>query len=525
MAVAEAGSRRYDRPLTEDERLRAKYAVSESFDLTRYVPPGPVVQNFILAQPLTKFVMGPVGGGKTVGCAFARIEAATRMPVCKDGVIRDKFIVVRDTFRLAEKTVLASWLQWFPKTYPGSTWTGGNDRPATHTLRWRMRNGRIVEATTEFLGLNGESIEDMMRGREISGGWVNEADTVDESVLRNLEQRTGRYPKRDQLLEPDAPRVRQVLGDFNAPSIDNWTYREFVENPKEDRRLFTQTSGRSVDAENLGALELDYYTKIVKNEPEWFVRRFVDNQFGYSRDGKPVYEAFDQNRHVSREPLVPDQNLPLLIGMDAGLTPAAVFLQPRPNGQLIVTDELYPGHGFGASRFGELVADMIARRYPRVPSIQAWCDPAAQYGADKEGGELAWMDTVGLILELPVLVPANGSNEIGLRIDAVTGELNRFIDGQTPRLLISRHCRMLIQGFASKYRFKKRKDNSGATYEPVPEKNDWSHPHDGLQYGVLGYRGRNAVVRQSAGPARQSSGGPSPWGSGAKAGGFDVHNV
>jgi hypothetical protein len=62
-------------------------------------------------------------------------------------------IVLRDTFRAAEKTVLESWKQWFPKNYPGSTSTG-RQRPAVqHTLRFMGQTASAVEAITEFAGL------------------------------------------------------------------------------------------------------------------------------------------------------------------------------------------------------------------------------------------------------------------------------------------------------------------------------------------------------------------------------------
>ena len=504
-------------------QLNTQYEISENFNPFRFVPPGPVSQAFMRDQTMTLALMGPLGGGKTTSCAFKRIQAACEMPVCKDGVKRDRFIVVRDNFRVAERTVLRSWQQWFPKNYPGSHSQGGNDRPFTHTLRFREPDGIIVEAETIFLGLNGQSLGDLLRGMEISGGWINEGDTLDEEVLRNIESRTGRYPSKVDLADENAPRKRTVVVDFNAPSIDNWTYNTFVEHTTPDRKLYRQPSGRSPDAENVKYLEDDYYSKIIANEPEWYVRRFVDNEFGYSRDGKPVYEAFDQRRHIAAKNMTPDQNLPLLMGFDAGLTPAAVFAQPQPDGQLRITDEIYPGHGYGASRFAEMVAEVLASRYPHVPNIQAWCDPAAQYGADKEGGELAWIETVSLVLELPVLVPANGSNEIGLRIDAVTGELTRYIDGETPRLLISPHCHWIVQGFVSKYRYRKRGNTSSAAYEPTPDKNDWSHAHDALQYLVLGYRGRNAVVRQSAAPRRAHRLTDNPWGQRPSKARFDVH--
>ncbi|WP_321337921.1 hypothetical protein [Breoghania sp.] len=501
-----------------------RYERDEQFDPYHYIPPGPVTRSFIRDDVLTKFIMGPVGGGKTVSCAMARIVAATRMPPCKDGVIRDRWVVIRTTFRDAEKTVLESWKQWFPKDYPGSSWTGGNDRPVTHVLRWRLPNGLRVEAETIFLGLQNSTVEAKLRGFEISGAWMNEADTIDENGLRYLEQRTGRYPRKEDLADQNAKRFRQVIGDFNAPDIDNWTYDTFVENRKPSRILYAQPSGTSPQAENLPNLESDYYRTIIDNEEDWYVRRFVHNQFGYSRDGLPVYSAFRQDRHVAARNIEPDQSLPLLIGLDAGLNPAAILGQPRTNGQIALTDELVPGQGYGAERLSELLLDLLARRYYSVPRILAWADPAAQYGADREGGQLAWIDTVAQALGVPVLVPANGSNELGLRLGSVRAELTHFIDGHIPRLIVSPHLRTLIRGFASGYKYRKRPNDAGPKYDPEPAKNEYSHPHDALQYLVLGYRGRAGVIRDAAGAGRAPAARRSVPSVGKKSvGGFNPH--
>lgn len=485
-------------------KLLQQYEVDDDFDPYRYVPPGPVTRNFIRDRIMSKFIMGPVGGGKTVSCAFARIMAATFMPPCKDGVIRDRFVVVRESFRDAERTVLNSWLQWFPKTYAGSTWSGGNDRPAKHVLRFRLPSGLRIEAETMFIGIGDQSIEDILRGLEISGGWMNESDTLASNVLRYIEQRTGRYPKKEDLADPAALRARTVLGDFNAPDMDNWTYEQLVEDCAEHRRLYRQPSGLSPNAENLSRLEPNYYQLIAAAEPEWYVRRFVHNEFGYSREGLPVYRSFNQQRHIGPK-IDPDPNLPVLIGMDAGLNPAAIIAQPRPNGQLVVLDELCPGAGVGADRFGDMLNDLLDRRYADCRDIRAWADPASQYGADREGGELAWIDTVTAKLGIPVRIPANGSNELGLRIGAVEGELTKMIDGETPRILISKNCPILIRGFMSGYRYKKVKGQEGL-YSLTPDKqNEYSHPHDGLQYLVLGYRGRQAVTGTNSKKGRRNS--------------------
>lgn len=542
---------------TQEERaLVARYEIDEKFSPFRYTPPGPVAQAFIVSDLLTAVIMGPLGGGKTTACVFKRIYAASKAPIAwhpEDGkpTRMCRWIVLRDTFRSAEKTVLESWKQWFHKKYPGSAWAGGNDRPVTHTLRFMGADGVRVEVITEFAGLGENSIETMMKGREYSGGWLNEIDTHADGSLADMEQRVGRYPGSKNLLTVDeiealgrqlghklesGQRLRMVIGDMNAPTVDSWTYRDLIKKRTPDRYLFQQPSGRSEEAENRFNLEPDYYDRIVRNQEDWFVKRMVDNEFGYSRAGKPVYDAFDRRRHVARMRILTDPKLTLGIGIDISmntLNPAAVFGQTRAPGRIIVADELYLGHGVGAARFGEALKQRLSEDYSNASKVRIWVDPAAEHGADQEGGQLSAMETLAVILGLPILIPAGGSNELGMRLDAVKAEIRGYLEPDTHLLIDPERCPLLLEGFEGKYRYRKRAETAQTEYEEKPDK---GHPHsdlhDGLQYLVLGFRGRTGAIRsaadadraprQNGGWSSQSGEKRSPWGGGN---GFDPHQV
>lgn len=516
----------------EVRKLVLKYEIADHFDPYRYTPPGPVAQAFILSNALTTVLMGPLGGGKTTTCAFKRIYAATLAPVAwhpedNKPTRMCRWIVLRDTFRSAEKTVLESWKQWFPKGYPGSTWTGGNDRPVTHTLRFIGRDGVRIEAITEFAGLGEASIETLMKGREYSGAWPNETDTHAAGALDDLEQRVGRYPKADilltkaeledlarQLRQPfiaSGKRQRFVIGDMNAPTIDNWTYKAFVTAPKPDRVLFRQPSGRDPNAENRFNLEDDYYERIIRNQEEHFVKRMVDNEFGYSRSGRPVLTSFSYFRHVASQRLIYRPELDLHIGIDAstsGLSPAAVFAQawaPR----IAFLDELYVGHGVGPARFGEALKMKIDADYAKARRIVVWIDPAAEYGGDREGGQLAAIDLLRVILGVPIHVPAGGSNELAMRIDAVNSELRGYLEPNSHLLVCPEKCPLWLEAAAGKYRFRKKPENKGGgnEYEDTPEKlHPWSDVQDGGQYAILGIRGRIGAMRGAATGEQQRAG-------------------
>jgi len=57
--------------------------------------------------------------------------------------------------------------------------------------------------------------------------------------------------------------------------------------------------------------------------------------------------------------------------------------------------------------------------------------------------------------------------------------LSQQLEGKA-MFLISPSCTQLIKGFRSGYRYKVKKNGE---MEDKPDKNEWSHVHDALQYG------------------------------------------
>ncbi|MFG1383238.1 hypothetical protein [Xanthobacter versatilis] len=492
--------------------------------LQAWEPPGPVSQAFALDfTSLVKFIMGPVGGGKTTTCIFASQAFSASMPTCRDGVVRSKGVVVRDSFRTLEKTTLASWFAWFPKDHPAWDFTGGNDRPAVHTLRFALPGGRTLESITEFVGIGDKRVEDILRGWEGSWAWENEADLMAPEVLDYLTQRIRRYPAK-RLLPDGIDPPGMVMGDLNAPDIDNYVYERFVEKRPKGWEFYVQPGGLDRGAENLKHLPRDYYQRMMEGKADWWVRRFIANRFGYSRFGQPVYPQFNEQLHVADRELEPRPNLPIVISMDAGMSPAATILQPLPDGQILVLDEFVPGHGVGPARFAEGIVALLVERYPRHEIRVAVADPAALHGADTEAGELSWIETVGKAID-HVVVPCF-TNEPSLRTEGVRLRLTHLIDGRRPGLVVSPRCRKLIQGFAYGYRFENTKKDANSPFKDRPEKNDFSHVHDALQYGVLEIVGRYGVIDAAARagrPGLQAQDGPPS--SAGRPGDFNVWNV
>lgn len=468
----------------------------------RFRPPGPVTARFIHSTAPERAIMGPIAGGKTSTALMDIVfRARAQVPSLLDQVRRTKFAVVRDTYRNLEKTTIPSWFQWIPKD--SGEFTGGEGgRPAKHLVKFRLPDGTIAEMLVEFYGLGENKVEDVMRGWEGTGAFLNEADRLDPDVLTYVRGRVmgGRYPAFDH----GGPTRAGVTLDFNAPDTNNYLYKRYVKAPEPGVEFFRQPSGLSPQAENLHNLMPGFYERSAPGQPDWWVRRYILNEFGFSREGKPVYTEFNDQAHVAARPLTPMHGLALIVGADAGLTPAATIWQRMPDGQWRCLDELVVevGGSMGAKRFGEQLNQLLAEeRYkdwarsmegPWRPSpdvrrdrpIVGWADPAAAHGADKEGGEQTWIEI--LSHETQIRFKPGPTQQLHARLEAVRGPLTKAIDGRKPGLLISPACPMLREGFNSGYRFRKVQVAAVERYAEKPEKNEWSHVHDSAQYALTG---------------------------------------
>lgn len=490
-------------------------------DTQHYIPPGPVAQRFIKSTGPIDVIMGPAGSGKTVACcARAPYMLSNWFPVCTDGIVRAKIAVIRNTYRDLARTCLGSWLEMFPEKHPWTvSYQGGLDRPVTHKLAWRAQRGATpikIELDVEFGAIGDANIENFIKGYQITAGWMNECDLLDGRVPSLFWQRTGRYPpvqslnaqELDRVVKPFRKRMqdlglnidddetllpRVVWGDMNPPDIDNWSYDVMVENPNPLFTLHKQPSGLAPNAENRIGKPRSSYELEARTMKPYDVKRYVHGEFGYALDGEPIYPGFSLDLHRADQTLAPVANLPLLLGVDTGGSPAIVFAQAMPNGQLRVLQEICCQPGSGPVTIGRLGREALLSRYAGLPIGGGWVDPSAFYGADKVSGQL---HAAAIISEwLGINLEPGPSQEPGFRWDAVRWYLEGLIDGLTPRMIVDPSCKLLIGGFVAHYKLTKQA-SAGATNLLVAVKNKYSHPHDALQYLITGYAGRAGVTQK-----------------------------
>lgn len=454
-----------------------------------YQAPGPVAQAFIASRAAVCGIMGPLGSGKT-SAAFVKhlVAAGAQQPSTRDGWRKYKLLTVRDNLREVWKTTIPSWRAWVPETM--GEWVGGKDTPATHTLRFALPDGSKLLFVHEFAGIGDMNVESFFDGYEPTAVHLNAATLLPREVLFFARGRVGRYPTMDE----GGPSWSGVTMDYNAPDTDHWMYELMTAAPDPALAFFRQPSGFAADAENVRNLPAGYYTRQAAGQPEWYVTRMLRNEFGPSRAGRPVYPEFADRVHVLDAEPVPDPALALSIGIDQGRNPAAVICQRSGLGRRTVLDELVMA-GVGVRSFARALMQLLGERYPAWaarplddlgrPSILVWADPAAANPTelDDTATFLSIFAAETKLRAAPARVPGNSPT---LRHEAVRRELTTLLDDGRPQLLLSPRCPILRRGFNSGYRFRKLRVSGVERYADEVEKDQYSHPHDALQYEVLG---------------------------------------
>ncbi|MFD2854039.1 hypothetical protein ACFSZS_03445 [Seohaeicola zhoushanensis] len=469
----------------------------------------------------------------------SRLRRAIEMPKSViDGVRRYKLLFIRETYRQLWSTTIPSYLETFPRSM--GTWSGGRGDPVTHKITFEDAWGPI-EFTVEFMAF-GDNIIASMRGVQTTDMVLNEMDTLPVEVLTVGIGRIDRWPARQHFegLPPQLRSYGQIVGDFNAPDEENWTFTVF-HNPEERKRMGEQLSAGL--PEGAKAITIEFFNQPGYGEPgcenlqnlspSYYARqiaantlagrgdmndRLVYNKVTYLRVGDPVFKReFSPRVHVSSEPLKVIPGLPLLLGLDQGLFGAAVIAQRTGYFRWRILGELhFPRERLLATIFGQRLSALLEDRWPGLQVECAYGDMAGEHGSSLASDENeTWNLLVGKTAGFRVRPQTIGTNRIQPRLEAVRAALEAPIEAGEPGLLIDPSCRFLRAGFLARYVWTDEVNSTGDKRK-VPDKSfTEANVMDALQYLLLSGHdgmGQSPYVRRIPGnsPSRMMghNGGP-----------------
>lgn len=420
--------------------------------------------------------MGPVGSSKSSACCIEIFSRACEQKP-HNGVRKTRWAVVRNTYPELKSTTIKTWADWFGSIAP-MRW----DSPISSHINFRQQDGTKVECEVLFIPLDRPEDVDKLRSLELTGAWINEASEAAKAVLDMLTQRVGRFPS----VKEGGPSWYGVIMDTNPPDDDHWYY-DLAERKKPEAWQFFKQPGGMTEmngeyranplAENVANLPggYKYYEQQLPGKAKEWIKVFILGTYGTVTDGKPVYPEYRDEVHC--KPATP-YKLPLILGFDFGLTPACSICQLTARGQLVVLGELF-AKDMGPRQFArDIVRPHLTMNYP-THTFQAVGDPSGMAGKDTEE-KTYFMD---LAEEGIACVPAI-SNTFSARREAVARYLTKMIDGQAG-LIVNTTCDMTRRGFNGRYQYRRIQIAGAERYKDVPDKNDYSHIHDALQYAAL----------------------------------------
>lgn len=463
----------------------------------------PTLALFHASNAKFRGVMGPVGSGKSTGMCVEIMRRGHQMPPNADGKRRSRWCVVRNTYRELKDTTIKTWLDWFPEDHVGLF----NWSDMIHFINKRMPDGTTMELELLFRALDRPSHARKVLSLDLTGAWFNEAREIPKVIVDAMDDRVGRYPKADEVQDYWAGTIM----DTNPPDTDHWWAKMDMDTAPEDRagwEFFTQPGGilelpdgsfvPNPAAENISHLRRNYYVDKLSGKGKDHIRVYYCARYGFVRDGKPVIHEYHDETHTAREDLQPVRGLPLIIGMDFGLTPAAIVTQRLPTGRWIALDELVCTD-MGARNFGTTLKAFLHERFAGYPCF-FWGDPAGMQRAQTDE------ETVFMMLNA-LGIPARPAptNDFTIRREALASACSRIIDGK-PGLLVSPRCKILRKALMGGYCYKRLQVAGQERFHDVPDKGIYSHPAEACGYALVGGgEGRALVRRPDDGRARQMS--------------------
>ena len=478
----------------------------------------PVIYDFIQNNDFVQGIMGPVGSGKSYGCAAKiMVKAVQQAPSPIDGIRYSRWAVVRNSYPMLKTTTIKTWLDLFPEsTFGPMLWTP----PITHHIRLPARGEAAgIDCEVIFLALDQPTDVRKLLSLELTGAWVNEARELPKAVIDGLTHRVGRYPtKRD-----GGASWSGIWMDTNPMDDDHWWHRmaekekltgkfawkfwrqpggvievntdDLPEFPEANDHIFSAGKWWKINskAENINNLPAGYYLQMLGGKNLDWIKCYAGGEYTYVQEGRAVWPEYEDSTMSGDTEI--DMTVPIQVGLDFGLTPAATIGQRLPNGRWLIHQEIVT-FDMGLERFGTQLLAELNSRYPNH-QVMIWGDPAGMArDAIYEVTAFDFLKTLGLRAQ------PTASNDFKVRREASAAPMQRLINGK-PGLIVNRECKLLRKALSGGYHFKRIAVGAGhERFRDAPNKNEHSHIGDSFGYLMLGGGEYNRMTRTATYGAR-----------------------
>jgi hypothetical protein len=254
---------------------------------------------------------------------------------------------------------------------------------------------------------------------------------------------------------------------------------DLPENPEAQDHIFAAGKWWKLNpkAENVGNLPAGYYQQMLLGKNLDWIRCYASGTYTYVQEGRPVWPEYDDS--MMSGDVEYDPQLPLQVGLDFGLTPAAVIGQRYPNGRWVMLHEIVT-FDMGLERFGQQLLAELNAKFPTA-QVMLWGDPAGMArDAIYEVTAFDHLRTLGLRAQ------PTYSNDFKIRREAAAMPMQRLINGK-PGLIVAKECKLLRKSLAGGYHFKRIAIGAGQErFRDAPNKNEHSHIGDAFGYLLLG---------------------------------------
>lgn len=437
----------------------------------------PTLKAFNRSDAFIRGLMGPFGSGKSSACVVEIIRRGLAQAPGPDGIRRSRWAVIRNTTPQLVDTSIKTFMQWFP----AHVWGKYHVQDKRYTID--AFEGAEIEVI--FRALDRPDQIGNLLSLELTGAWINEAREVPWAIIEAVQGRVSRYPSIIQ----GGCTWSGIFMDTNPPDSDSKWFKFFEEADHREAvealaavipgmtvenycAIFKQPSGLADNAENKKHLAPGYYERLaIGKDPEW-VKVYVKGEYGFVMDGRAVFPEYNDAIHSGE--CWTDEEEPVYRSWDFGLTPACVFSQITPTGRWIIIDEIV-SDDMGVERFSEDVLAHSSQHYPGREFIDIG-DPAGMQRAQTDE------KTCFQILASKGIEIEPGLQDLTIRLESVRKPLNTLRSGK-PQFLIHPRCKILRKAFMGGYHFR-RIQTSGEKFTDKPEKNQFSHPMDALQYAA-----------------------------------------